>query len=110
MMMVNSERSQQKHVNFTKAAEVLGIHRRNLVAANSRLKLADDGVLPLQTCQRQPHQSSILIDEVKDLIFAFWMSETHVSPNKKDVCNKRLGRKSVMQHPIHLLDEPQVNI
>ena len=110
MMIVNNESSKEKHVNFSQAAKVLGIHRRNLVAANCRLQLSEDGALPLQTCQRQPPQSSILTSEVKDLVFAFWMCETRVSPNKKDVCNKRLGRKAVMQHPIHLLDEPQVHL
>ena len=86
MMIVNSELRKEKHVNFSQAARVLGIHRRNLVAANSHLQLADDCALPLQACQRQPPQSSILTNEVKDLVFSFWMCETRVSPNKKDIC------------------------
>ena len=92
-------------VNISEAARVLGIYYRNLLQQILDYSIADDGALPLQTCQRQPPQSTVLTIEVKDLVFAFWMCETRVSPNKKDVCNKRLGRKAVMQHPIHLLDE-----
>ncbi|MCO5597335.1 hypothetical protein L7F22_051411 [Adiantum nelumboides] len=36
--------------------------------------------------------------------------ETRVSPNKKDVCSKRLARCSYVKHPIHLLEEPQVEL
>ncbi|MCO5571463.1 hypothetical protein L7F22_025203 [Adiantum nelumboides] len=41
---------------------------------------------------------------------SFWTDETRVSPNKKDVCSKRLARCSYVKHPIHLLEEPQVEL
>ncbi|KAI5074791.1 hypothetical protein GOP47_0010752 [Adiantum capillus-veneris] len=38
------------------------------------------------------------------------MSSTRVSPNKKDVCRKRIGRNSYVKHPVHLLEQSQVEL
>ncbi len=58
--------------------------------------------------QRQLPKGNIISNELRDLVYAFWTSETRVSPNKKDICRKRVGRKSVVKHPVHLLDDSQV--
>lgn len=49
-----------------------------------------------------------LTHDEKELIFSFWMSNTCVSPNKKDVCRKCIGIKSYVKHPVHLLEQSQV--
>lgn len=108
MVMNNTDGTTQ--MNHTRIAGILGVHRRNIAAASSRLEIKDDEeVLPLSACQRQLPQGNIVTGEVRDLVYAFWSSETRVSPNKKDICRKRIGRKSVVKHPVHLLDDSQVN-
>lgn len=102
--------AQNTTVSIRKAAKALGLHRRNLLAAKSRLQLEDDGVLPLEMCHRRPPRSYIITTEIKNMVIEFWSAETRVSPNRKDVCRQRIGRLAVVTHPIHLLDEPQVPI
>lgn len=108
MMMLNSQGGESNITRHTQIAKVFGMHRRNFVAANLRLQQGKDGQLPLQLCHRQLPQTSTITTEIRMLVFEFWQTETRVSPNKKDVCRKRLGRKFYTKHPVHLLDEPQV--
>ena len=108
MMLLNNEGDATRCISNSKMAKLTGLHRRNFAAANLRLKQGEDGVFPLQLCQPQRQKSSIITTEIKELVFGFWQTETRVSPNKKDVCRKRLGRKSYTKHPVHLLDESQV--
>ena len=108
MMLVNNEGDPSRFINNSQMARLMGLHRRNFAAANLRLQQAEAGDFPLHLCRRQQSQSRIITQEVKDVVFAFWKSETRVSPNKKDVCRKRLGRKAYIKHPVHLLDESQV--
>ena len=108
MMMLNSEGGESNITRHTQIAKFFGMHRRNFVAANLRLQQGKDGQLPLQLCHRQLPQTSTITTEIRMLVFEFWQTETRVSPNKKDVCRKRLGRKVYTKHPVHLLDEPQV--
>ena len=89
-------------------AKFAGFHRRNFATANAHLKQSEDGAFPLQLCLRQRPKSTIITMEIKEFVFGFWKTETRVSPNKKDVCRKHLGRKSYTKHPVHLLDESQV--
>lgn len=67
-----------------------------------------DGSFPASACHRDDARRTHITQTVKDIVFQFWMDETRVSPNKKDVCSKRLARCSYVKHPIHLLEEPQV--
>lgn len=108
MMLVNSKGDPSTSISNSEMARFTGLHRRNFAAANSRLKQANAGSFPLQLCRRQQPQSHCITQEIRDIVFAFWQTETRVSPNKKDVCRKRLGRKSYIKHPVHLLDESQV--
>lgn len=107
MMMLNGNGSTR--VNQSQAANFLGLHRRNLVATSARLQVSEDGELPLELCQKQPKVGHVISDQMKDKVLAFWTSQTRVSPNKKDVCRKRVGRGSFIEYAIHLLDEPQVH-
>ncbi|MCO5597747.1 hypothetical protein L7F22_051828 [Adiantum nelumboides] len=105
LMILNGNSSTR--VNHTQIANFLGLHRRNLVATSARLQVSEDGELSLELCQKQPKVSHVITDQMKDLVLAFWTSQTRVSPNKKDVCRKRVGRGSFTEYAIHLLDEPQ---
>ena len=110
MLMNNTDGTTQ--MNHTRIAGILGVQRRNIAAetASSRLEIKDDEeFLPLSACQRQLPRGKIITGEVRDLVYVLWSSETRVFPNKKDICWKRIGRKSVVKHPVHLLDDSQVN-
>ena len=105
-MMLNSK----EDMPIAKFSRVLKINRRSLFKAKSmRMKSSVNARLfSLAACHKQ-HRQSPITDEVKELVYKFWREQTRVSPNKKDVCRKRLGRKSYIKHPVHLLDESQVN-
>ncbi|MCO5604106.1 hypothetical protein L7F22_058264 [Adiantum nelumboides] len=64
----------------------------------------------LSACQRQSPQSNIVKSKVRDLLYVFWSSETQILPNKKDICRKKIGRKSVVKHPVHLLNDSQIEL
>ena len=51
---------------------------------------------------------STIIDVLINIISSFWETESRVSPNKKNVYRKRIGRKCYIKHPMHLLGESQV--
>ena len=78
LMVMNSSTT-----NIAAAAKALGTRRRNFYAAKSKLQ---QETLPLQLCDRQVRTKDAISDEVKELVVAFWTSNTWVSPNKKDVC------------------------
>ena len=102
MMVMNSSTT-----NIAAASKALGTHRRNFYAAKQKLQ---QETLPLHLCERKVRTKDAISDEVKELVVAFWMSNTRVSPNKKDVCRKRVGRKVHTIHPVHLLEQPQVGV
>ncbi|KAI5069601.1 hypothetical protein GOP47_0015902 [Adiantum capillus-veneris] len=102
----NLEEAQGLNVNFV--SKLLSIHRRNLYGAKNRLlQQTEKTTLSFATCHRSLPKTSIL-EEVKELIVNFWMLETHVSPKKKDICRKRIGRKEYSEHPIRLLEVSQI--
>lgn len=108
-MILNNGDQRTTPVNQSKIAAVLGVHRRNIAAASSRLEMKDeDEVLPLSACQRQLPLHTSITSETRDFVTAFWKSKTRVSPNKKDICKHRIEAKCVIKHPIHLLDDSQV--
>ncbi|MCO5592223.1 hypothetical protein L7F22_046221 [Adiantum nelumboides] len=88
----------------------MGIHKRNLYSTKHHLIVSSEfnGLLPASACHKEDARRTHITQTVKDIVFQFWTDETRVSPNKKDVCCKRLARCSYVKHPIHLLEEPQV--
>ena len=102
-MLLNSK----ENMPIAKVSRVLKVSRRTLFKARSRQEKpgVDVGLFSLAACHKQNHCSPIT-DELKEMVYTFWREETFVSPNKKDVCRKRVGRKSYIKHPVHLLDEP----
>lgn len=111
LMLVNGESKEQNtDMSIPQAAKLMGIHKRNLYSAKHHLTVASesDGSFPASACHRDDARRTHITQTVKDIVFQFWMDETRVSPNKKDVCSKRLARCSYVKHPIHLLEEPQV--
>jgi len=48
--------------------------------------------------------------KVKNVVLTWWVSETRVSPNKKDVTRKRIGPGVYDERPTHYLMETQVKL
>ena len=91
--------------NIYSASKLLGTHRRNFYAAREKLKMES---LPLHLCEQQVRTKDAISHEVKELVVSFWTENTRVSPNKKDVCRRRIKRKMWQKHPVHLLEQSQV--
>ena len=105
-MMLNSKEN-MPIAKFSKVLKV-GCHFLFKVKSLHTKSGVNAQLFSLATCHKQNSQSPI-IDELKELVSTFWREENHISPNKKDVCRKRVGRKSYIKHQVHLLDESQVN-
>ena len=109
MACLNGASGVDNQMNGRKATKALGLHQRNVIAANFWLQHeAEEGSFPLDSCHRQMHRASTITSEIKETVFQFWSVETRISPNKKDVVRKRIGKSVHVLHPVHLLNLPQV--
>ena len=91
MMLVNSKDTEEaQDLNVNAASKLLCIHRRNLYGAKNWLLQQIEKSLSFATCHWSLKRSCIL-DEVKELVANFWTLDTRVSPNKKDIFQKRIG-------------------
>ena len=98
-----------QEMNISELAKLLGVTRKVLYATINRLSIVEQGTSLLKmTMKSRPYNH--VTTEVKELINLFWKNESRVSPNKKDVCRRRLGRNRYEQHPVHLLDVSQVHM
>lgn len=94
--------------DFSRFHQILGTSKKNVVGAVERLQAVPgnlDGRLIVPA--RRKCEGGIS-DNVKIAVDAWWTEETHVSPNRKDIKRKRLGRNLYDTHPTHLLMETQV--
>ena len=89
-------------------ARVLRIHHRNVSKAVVRrevLHAAGDFLFSLSV--RTKRVDGLGLDE-KQIIIKWWILETRVSPNKKDVTRKRISASIRDEKPTHYLQETQV--
>ena len=83
MACLNGASGVDNQMSGRKAAKALGLHQRNVIAANFLLQHeAEEGSFPLDSCHRRMHRASTITSET---VFQFWLVETRISPNKKDV-------------------------
>ncbi|MCO5597903.1 hypothetical protein L7F22_051988 [Adiantum nelumboides] len=97
LMLANGgSKEQNTDMSILQAAKLMDIHKRNLYSAKHHLIVSSesDGSYPASVCHRDDPRRTCITQTVKDIVFQFWMDETRVSPNKKDVCSKRLARCS----------------
>ena len=111
MACLNGASGVDNQMSGRKAAKALGLHQRNVIVANFWLQHeVEEGSFPLDSCHRQMHRASTITSKIRETVFQFWLVETRISPNKKDVVQKRVGKSAHVLHPpVHLLDLPQVN-
>lgn len=107
LMLMNSRDGDPEDINFSQVARYLGVDRRTLSQAKLRLSSENEDRFPIFMCRRG-WNTGRLTEVMKDVIVSFWITRTQVSPNKKDICNMRIGTGTYVQHPFHLLDESQV--
>jgi hypothetical protein len=88
-------------------SRVLGTNPQNISSAiHRRRTLESNGSSIFKLAERRKRDG--VLSGTRELVIAWWTSETRVSPNKKDVTRKRLGPKMYDQHATHLLLESQV--
>ena len=104
MMLLNSD---VDDLNISVLSKVIGVSRKTVYNTINRLISGGEGSSLLKLTTRCKPVTPIT-HEIKDIITIFWTNESRVSPNKKDLCRKRFGRNQYEEHPIHLLDVPQV--
>lgn len=94
MMLISKE-----NMRMSKVSRFL---RQSLYKAKSWVRPnIDGGLFLLVACHKHIFHTTIM-DKKKELVYIFWKDETRVLPNKKDVCQKRLGRESYIKHPAML--------
>lgn len=85
-------------------SRVLNVHPRNISTAKDRRDRLDSVFHPgLLTRSKR----SGLSEYAKDKVQAWWHEHTRVSPNKKDVTRKRVGKKQYDVHATHYLTDTQ---
>ena len=94
--------------DITKFDCILGTRKENLVAAVDRLRSAASVSSTRFTVPSRKKREGGICFEVKALVLEWWTVETRVSPQRRDVRRKRLGRNSYDTHAAHLLMESQV--
>lgn len=102
--------STQKKSSMREVARALGVHHRNIMKAISRRELMHNGgdFLVVLTIRRK--RNDCVGDNDKDVIIRWWVSETRVSPNKKDVTRKRLSPGVFDEKATQYLQETEVTI
>jgi len=66
-------------------AQVLGVHPRNIVLAVEQRRIMDQGGEFLWRFSLRKKRSDLLSSFVKVVIISWWVLETKISPNRKEV-------------------------
>ena len=90
-------------------AGLLGVDRRNITKARGRRVVLDTGQDAFWLHQRQKVRSDILTDDVKAAVERWWVEETTVSPNMKDIASFHEGLRQWLSHPTHFLQCSQAS-
>lgn len=103
-MLVNT--SNDVPISDSKLAKALDIQPRNLKKHRVDIHATDFKWASGDRKRRTDCLSPSIVQCVSD----YWESNSRVSPNKKDICRKRLGRKQYDVHPTHFLELTEVHI
>lgn len=96
--------------DFSRFHRILGTNKTNVVEAVERLRSASTTTVERFSVPCRRKRKGGLSDDVKSAVTIWWTAETRVSPNRKDIRRKRLGRNLYDTHPAHLLMETQVSL
>jgi hypothetical protein len=84
-------------------ADLLGVDRRNITKAHGRRVVLDAGKDAFWLHQCRKVRSDTLTDDVKATVEHWWVEETTVSPNMKDIVSFHEGLRQWLSHPTHFL-------
>ena len=94
----------KRHSN-TKIAKALGIHPCNL--KKHRVDIHGNNFQwSFGGCKQR---NDCLPPKVVKCVVNYWKHNTWISPNKKDICQKRIGVREYEKHPLHLLEVTEVS-
>ncbi len=97
-----------KIINNRQVAQILGVDRRNIKRALERQHTLDNNEDGFWLQKRQENMLMLYVKLQSNRLFAFWTSKTTISPNSKDVTQRRIGRKQYDVHATHYLQVFQV--
>jgi hypothetical protein len=80
---------------------ILGLHPHNIIVDVSRCQLIDTNLNPEWATSSKTPRFDILSYAIKNIVEKWWVEETKVSLNQKEVCNFRNSRKVYKQHVKH---------
>ncbi len=86
-------------------AKTLGIYHRNVFGVILRWKFIDDNGKDLWSLTIKKKRANGLFDIVKKIIINWWACETRISPNKKDVTQRKPSLVFMKKSPTHYLME-----
>lgn len=89
-------------------ARALGVHHRNISLAIAKRELMHSGGDFLVVLTIRKRRNDGISDSDKEVIVGWWVSETRVSPNKKDVTRKRMSPGVFDEKATHYLQETEV--
>ena len=95
----------------TRIARVIGTSRKTLYKYNKfRLRIDENDELACWAiiC-RQPYKDR-LGENVKAMIHEYWVANSRVSPNARDVIRRRISRNQYESHPKHILEMTQIEL
>lgn len=91
-----------------KKARLLGVHHRNVSAAILRRKKMDSAERFQWVLSARKVRVDVLSTATKNVVVSWWISETRMSPNRKEVVRKRIGLGKYEEKPTQYLLETQV--
>lgn len=96
--------------SMRKKARLLGVHHRNVSAAISRRCKMDSAEKFHWVLSMRKVRVDVLSTKTKNSVISWWISQTRMSPNRKEVAKKRIGGGLYEEKPAQYLLETQVRI
>lgn len=94
--------------SIRKKARLLGVHHRNVSAAILRRKKMNSRERFQWVLSVRKVRVDVLSNATKNAVVKWWISETRMSPNRKEVVRKRIGPGDYEEKPTQYLLETQV--
>jgi hypothetical protein len=87
--------------------KTLSVHHRNVNVVISRQKLINDNGFALWSLSVKKKRTNGLLELLRKIVIDWWTSKTRVSPNKRDVTQRRLEAMVYDERPTHFFMEIQ---
>ncbi len=89
-------------------AQVLGVHPQNIGLAVERRRIMNQSGDFLWNLSLRKKRSDVLSPSIK-VVISWWVSETRISPNRKEVTQSQIFPHVANEKPTHYLMETQVS-